>query len=148
MVRTRTPWILSTQAMKRLEEKNPTTPVIQVPHDCGESEVENKSVREDHDDVGDRSEEAEESTPEMKIAEIGTLVSERCGFSNESYVSVLVAQSIATIHHQVCEENLRDKDIFLLGMLATAQYKEEIAHTRHSENATPRDCTTLLYTVK
>ena len=28
-VRRRTPWIVSTQAMRRLEEKNPTTPVIQ-----------------------------------------------------------------------------------------------------------------------
>ena len=110
--------------------------------------MENKLEREDHDDVGNQSDGAEESTPEMKIAEIDTLVSERCVCSNENCVSVLVAQSIVTIQHQVCEEKSRDKDIFLLSMLATAQPKEEIAHTRHSESATPRDCTTLLYTVK
>ena len=71
----------------------------------------------------------EESTPEMKIAEIDTLVSEGCVCSNENYFSVLVAQSIVTIQHQVGEEKSRDKDIFLLGMLTTAQHKEEIAHT-------------------
>ena len=59
-----------------------------------------------------------------------------------------MAQRIVTIQHQVCEEKSREKDIFLLGMLTTAQHKEEVAHTRHSASATPRDCTTLLYTVK
>ena len=53
-----------------------------------------------------------------------------------------------TIQRQVCEEKLRYKNIFLLGMLTTAQQKEEIAHTRHSASATPCDYTTLLYTVK
>ena len=94
--------------------------------------MENKSERENHDDVGDQSDGAEESTPEMKIAEIDTLVSEGCVCSNENYFSVLVAQSIVTTQHQVCEEKRRDKDIFLLGMLTTAQHKEEIAHTYSS----------------
>ena len=40
--------------------------------------MENKSEREDHDDVGDQSDGAKESTPEMKIADIDTLVSEGC----------------------------------------------------------------------
>ena len=62
--------------------------------------MENKSKREDHDDVGDQSDGEEESTPEMKIAEIDSLVSERCGCSNENHVSVLVAQSILTIQDQ------------------------------------------------
>ena len=110
--------------------------------------MENKPEREDHDDVGDQRDGAEESTPEMKIAEIDTLLSEGCVCSNENYFSVLVAQSIVTIQHQVCEEKSRDKDIFLLGMLTTGQHKEEIALTCHSASATPRDCTTLLYTVK
>ena len=130
------------------EEPNDSSNSSEIPHDLGESEVENKSEREDHDDVGDQSDGAEESTPEMKIAEIDTLVSERCEWRNENYVSVLVAQSIVTIQHQVCEEKSGDKDIFLLGMLATAQHKEEIVHTRHSESATSSDCTTLLCTVK
>ena len=87
------PWILSTQAMRRLEEKNPTTPVIQakflrrlmslvkilwLADDWSESEVENKSEQEDHDDIGDQSDRAEKSTPEIKIAKIDTLVSEGC----------------------------------------------------------------------
>ena len=80
----------------------------------------------------------------MKIAEIDTLVSERCGCSNANYVGVLVAQSIVKNQHRVCEEKSRDKDILLLGMLATDQHKKEIAHTRHSESAIPRDCTPLL----
>ena len=80
----------------------------------------------------------------MKIAEIDTLVSERCGGSNENYVSVLVAQGIVTIQHRVCEVKSHDKDIFLPGI----QHKEEIAHIRHSESAIPHDCATLLYTVK
>ena len=84
----------------------------------------------------------------MKIAEIDTLVSEGCVCSDENYFSVLVALSIATIQHQVCEEKLGNKDIFLLGMLTTGQHKEEIAHARHSACTTPRGCTTLLYTVK
>ena len=50
----------------------------------------------------------------MKFAEIDTLVSERCGCSNEKYVSVLVAQSIITIQHQVCEENRATKTSFSL----------------------------------
>ena len=150
MVRTRTPEILSTQAMRRLEEKNSTTSVIQAKFltTGSESEVKNKWEREDHDDVLDQSDGAEESTPEMKIAEIDTLVSETYGCSNANYFSVLVAKSIVTIQHQVCEEKSRDKDILLLGMLAIEQHKEEIAHTRHSESATPHDCATLLYTVK
>ena len=36
----------------------------------------------------------------------------------------------------------------MLGMLTTSQHKEEIAHACHSASATPRDCTTLLYTMK
>ena len=36
--------------------------------------MQNKSEREDHDDVGDQSDGAEESTPELKMAEIDTLV--------------------------------------------------------------------------
>ena len=64
--------------------------------------MENIAEREDHDDVDDQRDRAEMSTPGMKIAEIDTLVSERCGCSNENYVSVLVAQSILTIQHQVC----------------------------------------------
>ena len=68
--------------------------------------------------------------------------------SNENYFSVLVAQSNVTIQHQVCEEKSHYKDNFLLGMLTTAQHKEEFAHTRQSASATPRDCTTLLHTVK
>ena len=75
-------------------------------------------------------------------------MSEGCVCSNENYLSVLVAQSIVTIPHQVCEEKSRGKDTFLLGMLRTGQHKEEIADARHSTSATPRDCTTLLYTVK
>ena len=76
--------------------------------------MENKSEREDHDDVGDQSDRAEESTPEMKIAEIDTLVSEGCVCSNENYLSVLVAQSIVTIQHQVCEENRATRTSFCL----------------------------------
>ena len=129
-------------------ESNDSSNSSEIPHYWGESEVENKLEREDLDDVGDQIDGVEESTPDMKIAEIDTLMSERCGCSNENYVGMLVAQSIVTIQHQVCEEKSRDEDIFLLGMLATAQHKEKIAHTRHSESATPRDCTTLLYTVK
>ena len=110
--------------------------------------MENKSEQQDQDNVCDQSYGAEDSTPEMKIAEIDTLVSEGCVCSIENYFSVLVAQSIVTIQHQVCEEKSCDKDIFLLGMLTTAQHKEEIAYTRHSASATPRDCTNLLYTVK
>ena len=53
---------------------------------------------------------------------------------NENYFSVLVAQNIVTIQHQVCEEKLRDKDIFLLDMLTTGQHKEEIAHARRLHN--------------
>ena len=52
-----------------------------------------------------------------------------------------------TIQQHICEEKSREKDIFLLGMLTTGQHKEEIADARHSASATPRDCTTLLYTV-
>ena len=59
----------------------------------------------------------------MKIAEINILVSEGCGCSNENSVSVLGAQSMVTIQHQVCELKSRDKDIFLLGMLKTDQHK-------------------------
>ena len=75
-------------------------------------------------------------------------MSEGCVCSNENYFSVLVAQSIVTIQQQVCEEKSCDKDIFLLGMLTTGQHKEEIADARHSASATPRDCITLLYTMK
>ena len=109
-------WILSTQAMRRLEEKNPTTPEIQakflrrplslvkiawLADDWSEAKVDNKSAREDHDDVGDQSDGAEKSTPEMKIAEIDTLVSKGCVCCNEKYFSahVLVAQNIVTIPH-------------------------------------------------
>ena len=130
------------------EESNDSSNSSKIPHYWGKSEVENNSEQEDHEDIDDQSDGADELTPEMKIAEIDTLVSERCGCSNENYVSMLVAQSIVTMQHQVCEEKSRDKDIFLLGMLATTQQTEEIANTRHSENATPRDCTTLLCTVK
>ena len=56
--------------------------------------MENKSEREDHDDLGDQSDGAEELTPEIKIAEIDTLVSEGCVCSNENYFSVLVAQNL------------------------------------------------------
>ena len=73
--------------------------------------MENKSEREDHNDVDNQSDVAEEWTPEVKIAEIDTLVSEGCVCSNENYFSVLVAQSIVTIQHQVCEGK---SDIFLL----------------------------------
>ena len=66
------------------EESNDSSNPGKIPHDWGESDVENKSEREDHDDVGDQSDGAEESTPEIKIAEIDTLVSERCGCSNEN----------------------------------------------------------------
>ena len=98
-LRNRMHWILSTQAMRQLEEKNPTTPVIQtkflrrpmslvkmpwLADDWSESEVENKSEREDHDDVGDESDGAEKSIPEMKIAEIDSLVSEGCVCCNEN----------------------------------------------------------------
>ena len=130
------------------EESNDSSISSEIPHYLGESEVENKSEREDHDDAGDQSDGAAESILEMRITEIDSLVSERCRCCIENHVSVLVAQSIVTIQHQVCEDKSRDKDIFLLGMLATAQHKEEIAHTRRSESATPRDFTTLLYTVK
>ena len=102
--------------------------------------MENKSEREDHDDVGDQSDGAEESTPEMKIVDIDTLVSEGCVCSNENYFSVLVAQTIVAIQHQVCEEISRNKDVFLLGMLTTGQHKEETTDARHSTSATPRDC--------
>ena len=60
--------------------------------------MDNKSEHEDHD--GDR---AEESTPEMKIAEIDPFMSEGCGCSNENSISVLGAQSMVTIQHQVCK---------------------------------------------
>ena len=63
---------------------------------------------------------AEESAPEMKIAEIDNLVPEGCVCSNENYCSMLVAQSTVTIQHQLCEEKSRDKEILLLGMLTTA----------------------------
>ena len=116
--------------------------------DWSESEVENKSKREDHDDIGNQSDGAEKSTPEMKIAEIDTLVSMGCVRCNGNSFSVLVAQNIVTIWHQVYEENSRDKDVFLLGMLITGQHKEEIGHALHSASATPRDCTTLLHTAK
>ena len=66
--------------------------------------MENKAERVEHDDVDNQSDRTEESTPEMKIAETDTLVSERCGFSNGNYVSMLVAQSIVTIQHLVCGE--------------------------------------------
>ena len=49
----------------------------------------------------------------MKIAEIDTL-SKRYGCSNENYFSVLVAQSIVTIQHQVCEENHATRTSFSL----------------------------------
>ena len=45
--------------------------------------MENTSEQEDHNDIGDQSDGAEKSTPEMKIAEIDTLVSERCVWCNE-----------------------------------------------------------------
>ena len=106
--------------------------------------MENKSEREDHDDVGGQSDGAEKSTPEMKIAEIDIFVCEACVCSNENCFSVFVAQSIVTSQHQVCEEKSRYKNIFLLGMLTTAQHKEEIAHTCHSTSATPRNCTTFV----
>ena len=61
--------------------------------------MENKSKREDHDDIGDQSDGAEKSTLEMKIADIDTLVSEGCVCCNENYFSVLVAQNIVTIWH-------------------------------------------------
>ena len=64
--------------------------------------------------------------------------------SNENYFSVFVSQSIVTIQHQVCEDISRYKNIFLLGMLTTAQYKEENAQTCHSASAIPRDCTTFV----
>ena len=67
---------------------------------------------------------------------------------NENYFRVPVAQNIVTIRHQVYEENSRDKDIFLLDMLINGQHKEELGHALHSASATPRDCTTLLYTAK
>ena len=54
------------------EESNDSSNSSEIPHDLGESEVENVSQREDHDDVGDKSDGAEESTPEMKIAERST----------------------------------------------------------------------------
>ena len=85
------------------EESNDSSNPSEIPHYWGESEVENISEREDHDDVGDQSDGAKESTPEIEIAEINTLMSERCGCSNEKYVGVLVAQSIVTVQHQVCE---------------------------------------------
>ena len=83
-------------------ESNDSSNSSELPHYWGESKVENKAEREDHDDVGDQRDRTEESTPGMKIAEIDTLVSERCGFSNGNYVSMLVTQSILTIQHQVC----------------------------------------------
>ena len=87
------------------EESNNFTPVIQakflirpmrlvnilwLADDWSESEVENKSEQEDHDDKGNQSDRAEKSTPEMKIAEIDTLVSERY-VCNEKPFSVIVA---------------------------------------------------------
>ena len=91
---------------------------------------------------------AEESSPEIRIAEIDSIASELCVCSNENYFSVLVALSIVTIHHQSCPEKLRDEDNFMLAMLTLGQHKEEIAHPSHSASATFRDCTTLLHTVK
>ena len=85
---------------------------------------------------------AEESRPEMRIAEIDTLMSEVCACSNENSLSVLVALSIVTIHHQSCQEKSRDEDNFMFGMLTLGQHKEEIAHPSHSASATLRDCTT------
>ena len=96
----------------------------ELPYYWVESKVENKAEREEHDDVDDQSARTEDSTPEMKIAETDTVVSERCGFSNGNYVSMLVAQSIVAIQHQVREEKSRGNDIFLFGMMATAQHKE------------------------
>ena len=46
--------------------------------DWGESELENTAEGGDHDDVIDRSDAAEKSTTEMKMAEIDTVVSEVC----------------------------------------------------------------------
>ena len=65
------------------EESNDSSNPSKIPHDWGESEVENKSEGEDNNDVGDQSNGAEESIPEIKIAEIDTSV-ERCGCSNEN----------------------------------------------------------------
>ena len=110
--------------------------------------MKNKSEREDRDDVGDQSYGAEESTPAIKIAEIDTLVSGRCGCSNENYVSVLVAQSIATIQHQVWEENRATKTSFSLACWQPPSTKKKLLLLCHSESAAPRDCTTLRYTVK
>ena len=83
----------------------------------------------------------------MKIAEIDTHGAEGHVCSDENYLSVLAAQSIVRIQHQVREEKLYDKDIFLLGMLTTCQHKE-ITHAHHSASKTPLDCTTLLCTVR
>ena len=57
--------------------------ILWLADDWSESEVENKSEQEDHDDKGNQSDRAEKSTPEMKIAEIDTLVSERYVCCNE-----------------------------------------------------------------
>ena len=91
MVRTRT--LHSGDETFGGEESNDFSNSSEIAHDWSKSEVEKKSEREDHDDVGDQSDGAEDSTPEMKIAEIDTLVTEICGGSNEKYASVLVAQS-------------------------------------------------------
>ena len=63
--------------------------ILMLADDWSESEVENKSKREDHDDIGDQSDGPEKSTPEMKIAEIDTLVSEGCVCCNENYFRCL-----------------------------------------------------------
>ena len=57
--------------------------ILWLADDWSESEVENKSEQEDHDDKGNQGDRAEKSTPEMKIAEIDTLVSERYVCCNE-----------------------------------------------------------------
>ena len=81
--------------------------------------------------------------------EIDTLVSDWCLWSNENYFSVLPAQSITTIQHQVCEAKSRNKDICLLGMLTAGQHEEEIPVMLVTlQVQPPRDCTTLLHTVK
>ena len=105
-------------------ESNDSSNSSELPYYWGESKVENKAEREEHDDVDDQSDRTEESTPEMKTAETDTLVSEGCGFSNGNYVSMLEAQSIVAIQHRVGEEKSRRNDIFLFGMMATAQHKK------------------------
>ena len=113
--------------------------------DWGDSESggsdDDTEVDSEPSDAGD------DPSGEMTLEEIDGAVAQGCGCSDDNHFSVLPAQQIRSIQHQMSLASSREKDAFILGLLTAGQCEEFVSHARCTGAAT-RTRTTFNYTVQ